>query len=118
MNSVRAKLFEKKYTKEKKVIDMSILPPCKSVLTLHIKRANYVAKMWKSSLTNWLDVTDEISENGWFPDGSTCWVDEIFPRDVKEILCNPSYVNDDFDEFDEQDQLSDDNDEYNDDDDE
>ena len=70
MNAVRTNLFEKKYTKEGKVIDMCLLPPCNFVLIFHIKQANYVAKMWKSSLTNWLDL-DDISENGWLPDGST-----------------------------------------------
>ena len=49
---------------------MFLLPPCNFVLTLHIKRANYVAKMWKSSLTKWLD-SDDISENEWLPDIST-----------------------------------------------
>ena len=63
MNAVRTKLFEKKYAKEGKVIDMSLLPPCNSVLTLHNKRANYIAKMCKSSLKNWLD-SDDMSENG------------------------------------------------------
>ena len=42
VNTVRTKLFEKKYTKEGKFIDMSVLPPCNSVLILHIKQANYV----------------------------------------------------------------------------
>ena len=64
--------------------------------------------MWKYSLTNWLD-PDDISGNGWLPDGTTYWVDDIFPRDVEEILCDPSFIHDDFDEFDEQDQLPDDN---------
>ena len=109
VNAVRTKLFERKYAKEDKVINMSLLPPCNSVLILHIKRANCVAKMWKSSLTNWFD-PDDISENGWLPDDLTYWVDDIFPRNVEEILCDPSFINDDFDEFDEQDQLSEDSD--------
>ena len=66
---------------------------------------------------NWLD-SYVISKNGWLPDGSTYLVD-IFPRGVEEVLCDPSFINDHFGEFDEQDQLSDDNDEnYDDDDDE
>ena len=69
MNAVRTKFFEKKYTKESKIIGMSFLPPCNSVLTLHIKRVNYVAMILKPSLTNWLDL-DDFSENGWPPDGS------------------------------------------------
>ena len=71
--------------------------------------------MWKSSLTNWLD-SDDISENGWLSDGSTYWVDDIFPLDVEEILCSPSFINDGFDKIDEQDQQSHENDENYDDD--
>ena len=110
MNAVRTKLFEKKYTKEGKAIDMFLLPPCNSVLVLDIKRANYVVKISKFSLTNWLH-SDAISENGWLPDDSSYWVDYTFPRDVDEILCDSSFITDDFNKFDEQDQLSDDNDE-------
>ena len=69
VNVVRSKLFEKKYTKEGKVINMTLLPSCNSSLLLHIKRSNYVAKIWISSLTSWLDA-DKISENRWLPDGS------------------------------------------------
>ena len=69
------------------------LLPRNFVLILYVKRANYVAKMWKSSLTNSLD-SDGISENGWLLDGSPYWVDDIFPREFEEILCNPSFVND------------------------
>ena len=97
---------------------MFLLPPCNSLMILHIKQANYITKMLKSSLTNWLD-SDDISENVWLPDGLTYWVDHIFPRDVEEILCDPLFINYDFDKFDEQDQLSNNNDEnYNNDDDE
>ena len=69
VNAVRTKLFERTQTKKGKIIDMSFLPPCNSVLILHIKRANYVAMILKPSLTNWLDL-DDFSENGWPPDGS------------------------------------------------
>ena len=47
IDNLRYKMFNKKYVKENKIIDMSLLPPCRSVLTLHIKRANFVAAMWK-----------------------------------------------------------------------
>ena len=107
VNVVRMKMFEKKYDKDGKIIDVSLLPPCKSVLMLHIKRANYVAKLWRSSLTSWLN-PEEIADNGWFHDGSINWVDEVFPDDVEEILCDPTFKND---EFDEDDELSEDDDE-------
>lgn len=101
-------LFEKKYTKEGKVVDISLLVLCNFVLILHIQWANYAPKMWKPSLTNWLD-WDSISEKECFPDGSTYWVDDIFLRDVEEILCNSLLISDHFDKSDEQDQLPDDN---------
>ena len=108
MNAVRTKLFEKKYTKEGKVVDVSLLVLSNFVLILHIQRVNYVTKMWKPSMTNWLD-WDGISEKEWLPDGSTYWLDEIFPRDVEEILCNSLFISDHFDKFNEQDKLPDDN---------
>ncbi|KAG1706981.1 hypothetical protein GQR58_003606 [Nymphon striatum] len=77
VNVVRSKLFDKKFTKGGKVIDMALLPPCSLSLVLHIKRANYVAKIWRSFLTSWLDA-EEITESGWLADGETYWVDDIF----------------------------------------
>ena len=88
VNVVRSKFFEKKYIKGGKEIDMAQLPPCNLSLLLHIKRSNFVAKIWRSSLTSSLDA-DEISENGWLPDESTYWVDDVFPWEIEEALCDP-----------------------------
>ena len=71
-----------------------------------MKRANYVAKIWKSSLTSWLE-SDDITEYGWLPDRSTIWADDIFPWEVEEILCDPIFDEEDVGE----DELSDDNEE-------
>ncbi|KAG1714852.1 putative ATP-dependent RNA helicase DDX43 [Nymphon striatum] len=109
VNVVRSKLFDKKFTKGGKVIDMALLPPCSLSLVLHIKRANYVAKIWRSSLTSWLDA-EEITESGWLADGEAYWVDDIFPLEIEEILCDQAYnADDDFDEEDEQSSSDDDN---------
>ena len=67
---------------------MALLPPCNFSLLLHIKHSNYVAKIWRSSLTSWLDA-EEISENGWLANGSTYWVDDIVPQEIEEMLCDP-----------------------------
>ena len=73
-----------------------------SSLLLHIRCSNYVAKIWRSFLTSWLDA-DKISENGWRPDGWIYWIDDVFPREIEDILCEPKYIgNNDFDEEDEQ----------------
>ena len=39
-----------KYWNERKIVDISTLSPCQSVLLLHSNRANYVACVWKRSL--------------------------------------------------------------------
>ena len=110
VNVVRSKLFEKKFTKGGKVIDMALLPPCNLSLVLHIKRDNYVAKIWRSSLTSWLDA-EEITESGWLADGEAYWVDDVFPPEIEEILCDQAYnADDDFDEEDEQSSSDDDDD--------
>ncbi|KAG1679595.1 MFS-type transporter SLC18B1 [Nymphon striatum] len=65
--------------------------------------------IWRSSLTSWLDA-EEITESGWLADGETYWVDDIFPLEIEEILCDQAYnADDDFDEEDEQSSCDDDN---------
>ena len=44
---VRSTKFTKKYSKENKIVDLSTLPPCSSVLRLHTMRANLVSFIWK-----------------------------------------------------------------------
>ena len=50
INNVRKKIVEKKCKKEGKIVDLANLPPCRSVLKLHILRAYYVAKVWNVQL--------------------------------------------------------------------
>ena len=51
VNLSRYEMFNKKYTKEDKVIDMALLIPCKTVFMLHLERANYYAALLKRSLS-------------------------------------------------------------------
>ena len=53
-------------------------------------------------MTSWLE-SDDITKHGWLPDGSTIWVDDIFPCEVEEILCDPTFDEEDVGE----DELSD-----------
>ena len=46
VNEARYAIFEKKQQKENKIIGITALPPCESVLHLDSKRANAVAYMW------------------------------------------------------------------------
>ena len=43
INKVRKKMFDKKFVKEEKVVDLSLLPPDQSTLYQDILRPNYVA---------------------------------------------------------------------------
>ena len=83
-------MLDKKYTEKNKVIDLSLLPPCESALMLHCKRANYVAKTWKSDL-NLIVSAPEIYENEWRVTGGIEWVEQIFPEVVDDILMDDEY---------------------------
>ena len=45
VNDARSKIFWSKLNKENKVIDISLLQPCKNSLRKHTERANYIARM-------------------------------------------------------------------------
>ena len=84
VNGARLYLFRNKLTKNK-TIDLAMLPPCKSVLHLHLKRATFIAHMWKSSHSVTVNLPD-ITEYGWYADGSVEWVEEVYPSVVGEII--------------------------------
>ena len=95
VNEARFELFINKYVNENKIIDLSTLPPCRATVLLHIKRANYIAKIWKSYAQDGYDNGD-VAEHGWFNDGQIQWVVDIFPDDITDILFSHD-VNDDED---------------------
>ena len=64
INKIQKKMFDEKYVKEEKALDLPLLPPCQSTLYLHILPSNYVAKVWKCSLLNVVECPS-IMENGW-----------------------------------------------------
>ena len=67
INNVRTKMFKKKYA-QRNIPDLSILPPCQSVLQLHSTRVNFVTCLWRKSLQPMIDVPP-IYEHGWLNDG-------------------------------------------------
>ena len=89
-DSVRFRIYDKKYTKENKIIDMAALPPCSSVLKLHILRSNMVAALWKRSSNATIEMPD-ITEHGWDLNGNIDWIVESFPQDVEDILLHEEY---------------------------
>ena len=79
VNDVRYDLFEKKQSKEVKIIDLLLIPPCFSSLYLQIKRANFVSKLWKSTHIAQL-ILPNIDEHGWNTGGSIAWILDPYPE--------------------------------------
>ena len=69
---------------------MSTLPPCESVLRLHVLRACYVAAIWKRA-TEENPILPEMRSFGWNVDGSIQWADKIYLQEVKDILFDENY---------------------------
>ena len=90
IHAARSKMFLQKYSSTSKVIDLAVLAPWRSVLHLHAQRANYVAKIWKSSNLAWHDMPD-IKDNGWLENGEIDWVENVFPDDIEDILVDPEF---------------------------
>ena len=71
--------------KKKKIIDLSILPPCKSVLRLHSKRANAVAYLWRNASNPTINIPS-LTENGWTTTGDIEQIEEAFPAEEELIM--------------------------------
>ena len=74
---------------------MSALPPCRRVLFLHVKRANYIASISKKANVA-KPVFPIITDHGRNEDGSLTWTSEIFPEEVDEILLDDEFHTDDY----------------------
>ena len=75
-----AKLLE-----DNKVIDLSLLPPCQTSLERHIRRANYVARIWRQASHPMMNIQDP-QFHGWNEDLSTDWISVPYPEDISELL--------------------------------
>ena len=85
VNKLRHKIFLQRFEKEKKVIDISLLPPCETNLKLHIIRANYVASIFRKANHLILDL-DESTNHGWDERGEVVWSSVCFSDDVSGLL--------------------------------
>ena len=90
VDEARYKIFKKKYDNEEKTVDMSVLPPCESVLRLHCERANYLAAIWRRASIS-LPLVPDAVHYGWNSDKSIMWVNDIFPEEVDTILLDTRY---------------------------
>ena len=103
INEVRFDLFHQNYQNQNKIVDMSTLPPCERVLFLYVKRANYIASIWKKANVA-KPALPPITDHGWNEDGSLTWTSELFPEEVQEILFDDEFdINDYIDDSGESD---------------
>ena len=73
-----------KFEKEKKIIDLSYLPPCEANLISHIMRANHVALIFRKA--NRLILIQE--DHGWDERGRVMWSNAFYPDDISQVLIN------------------------------
>ena len=90
VDQVRFQLFQKKLKRENKIIDLSLLPPCKSVLLLHTKRANCVAKIWRCSNEAQLQVPD-FKMHGWDANCKIKWLEKEFPDNIQDLFFDSNF---------------------------
>ena len=97
VNDVRKKMFLQKFENEKKITDLSLLPPFQSNLKLHIKRLNYVASIFRQAGRLMMDL-DDPANHGWDESGSVVWSDVCYPDDAAELLLSNKIVSTDDDD--------------------
>ena len=85
VNRVRKIIFWRSYSRDNKVIDLSLLPPCQTSLERHIRRANYVARIWRQASHPMMNIQDP-QFHGWNEDLSTDWISVPYPEDISELL--------------------------------
>ena len=73
VNKARHHMFSKN-VKSGKVVDLSGIPPCSSVLKNHLLRDAFISNMWKNSSVA-VNYQYQMSEYGWNDDGSMFWTD-------------------------------------------
>ena len=87
VDKLRYKKFESVYHTKNKIQDLSLLLSCHTLLVLHLKRANSIARIWKLCFQAIIDFQD-ISNHSWNSNGTIHWTTEEFPDDIIKILTN------------------------------
>ena len=90
INAVCYEIFTKKNKQEKKVVGLSVLPPCKSVLYYHTLRANTVSMIWKSAVHPNVVLLD-FKVCGWKEIRELLWMVEPLLKDIEEIIFDSRY---------------------------
>ena len=102
VNNLRYDMFLKKYQSHTNTLnisngmDMSLLPPCRSTLEMHIRRVNYQVFVWIHSRENKPGLPD-LDKSGLKINGEEIeydWVkgNLIVPEQLIDILCEQNIV--------------------------
>ena len=54
----------------------------------------FIVYIWRNSIEPIIDIPN-IAENGWLSTGEMLWLDNAFPEEIDELLCNNILNNDD-----------------------
>ena len=92
VDMVRKEMFLRKCQKLGKSVELASLPPCKSNLEHHTRRAHYVARLFRSSFKVMMTLTNP-NTHGWDNDGSPVWTNCYVPEDLNELLCDCEEIN-------------------------
>ena len=83
--------------------DLSLLPPCREALKMHIKHVNYKVRIWKLSHIQNPEIPS-LLEHGWIMINNRLelqWADEnILPTSLIDILVEDEVLSDQSDEED------------------
>ena len=85
VNALHRSIFWDKFKKKKQVVDISLLPPCRDNLLLHVMRANYVGYIFRNADRLFMDV-DDPTNHGWDEQMKVVWTSVCYPLDVSEFL--------------------------------
>jgi hypothetical protein len=113
INKLRYDLFTERFQSKSQCvlsnydgIDLSLLPPCRTSLHMHVLRANYQALIWNNAHKAFPDIPSPVG-NGWKRDEGTNeiafeWTSgPILPVELIDIISNaPENENDNEDNFD------------------
>ena len=76
----------KKVLVKNKTVSLSRIPPCQSVLRLHLQWSAYIAYLPRKSEEKQIDLPT-IDQFGWFSDGNIVWTEEeIFPGAIAKYI--------------------------------
>ena len=85
VNDARRKVFWQKFNKDKKIVDLSLMPPCKTNLKLPHLESKLRSLLFRQA--DHLVMNLESPEGyGWNADGKVIWSNVSYPDEMNELL--------------------------------